>query len=139
MRDHVDSSVLVAAVVDSEKHHAVCLTLLRGGSLQAHSHALVETFSTLTGGRSLPRVSPSVAAEIIETTILPRVKTVSLSARKIFQAMKEAESRGVRGGAIYDYLHLVAARGEKARRIYTLDGSNFLSFHRRGDPEIVHP
>ena len=139
MKDHVDSSVLVAAVVDSEKHHAACLALLQKGGLQAHSHALVETFSTLTGGRNLPRVSAAVAAEILETTVLPRVKTVQLSARAIIQAMKEAEARGVRGGAIYDYLHLVAARGEKAHRIYTLDGSNFLSFHRRGDPEIVHP
>lgn len=139
MKDHVDSSVLVAALVDSERHHPTCLALLREGELQAHSHALVETFSSLTGGRNLPRVSPSIAAEIIEATVLPRVKIVSLSARQIIHSMKEAESRGVRGGAIYDYLHLVAARAEKARRIYTLDASDFRSFHRRGDPEIVHP
>ena len=139
MKDHVDSSVLVAAVVDSEKHHAVCLALLRTGGLGAHVHALVETFNTLTGGRLSPRVLPSVAAQILETSVLPRVETVSLPARTLILAMKEAESRGVRGGAIYDYLHLVAARREKARRIYTLDVSNFRAFHRSGDPEIVHP
>lgn len=139
MKDHVDSSVLVAALVDSEKHHAACLALLRNGQLRAHVHALVETFNTLTGGRQLHRVPSSVAAEILESSVLPRVETVSLSASEVVSAMKEAEARGVRGGAIYDYLHLVAARRGKARRIYTLDGTDFRTFHRRGDPEIVHP
>jgi hypothetical protein len=45
----------------------------------------------------------------------------------------------VRGGGIYDYLHLVAARKAKAARIYTLNLSNFRAIYRPGDPEIVHP
>lgn len=36
-------------------------------------------------------------------------------------------------------LHLVAARKAKAARLYTLNVANFRSFHRPGDPEIVHP
>ena len=51
----------------------------------------------------------------------------------------QAQGRGVRGGGIYDYLHLVAARKAKARRMYTLNLSNFRAWHRTGDPEIVHP
>lgn len=139
MKDHCDSSILGAALVDSESHHAACLALLRRGQLRAHVHALVETFNTLTGGRHMHRVLPSVAADILECSVLPRVETFSLSAREIVSAMKEAEGRGVRGGAIYDYLHLVAARRGKSRRIYTLDVSDFRAFHRHGDPEIVHP
>lgn len=54
-------------------------------------------------------------------------------------AMREAESRGVRGGAIFDYLHLAAARHAGAQRFYTLNVSNFRAFYREGDPEIVHP
>ena len=53
--------------------------------------------------------------------------------------MGESQSRGVRGGAIHDYLHLVAARKVGAQRFYTLNVSDFQSFHRQGDPEIVHP
>jgi hypothetical protein len=45
----------------------------------------------------------------------------------------------LRSGAIYDYLHLVAARKAGAARLYTLNVSDFRSFHRPGDPEIVHP
>jgi len=33
----------------------------------------------------------------------------------------------------------VAARKSKARRFYTLNGSNFRAFQRDGDPEIVGP
>jgi hypothetical protein len=57
----------------------------------------------------------------------------------MLQAMRAAESRGARGGALFDFLHLVAARQARATRLYTLNISNFLSFHRNGDPEIVHP
>jgi len=49
------------------------------------------------------------------------------------------KTRGVRGGAIYDYLHLVAARKSGAKKFYTLNLSDFLSFHRPGDPEILAP
>ena len=38
------------------------------------------------------------------------MKTVSLTERDVMAALARAESRGVRGGAVYDYLHLVAAR-----------------------------
>jgi len=41
--------------------------------------------------------------------------------------------------AIYDYLHLVAARKAKAARFYTLNVTNFTAIHRPGDPEIEHP
>jgi len=50
-----------------------------------------------------------------------------------------AQNRGVRGGGIYDYLHLAAARKAKAGRIYTLNLSNFRALYRPGDPEIAHP
>jgi hypothetical protein len=62
-----------------------------------------------------------------------------LSISETIRAMHEVQSRGVRGGGIYDYLHLVAARKAKARRIYTLNVSDFRAFYRAGDPVIAHP
>jgi hypothetical protein len=47
--------------------------------------------------------------------------------------------RGVSGRAIYVYLHLIAARKAGAKRFYTLNLNDFLSFHRPGDPEILSP
>lgn len=135
----VDSSILVAALRTSDPHHAECAAVLDQGGLHAYVHALAETFSTLTGGYVVPRVSAAQAASLIEASVLPFVSAASLTEREYLAAMKDAEARGVRGGAIYDFLHLVAARKAKANRLYTLDVTDFRSFHRPGDPEIVHP
>ena len=135
----VDSSILVAALRTSERHHAECAAVLEKGGLHAHVHALAETFSSLTGGRVLPRISPSIAAHLIEESILPLVSATALTAREYLAAMKEAEARGVRGGAIHDFIHLFAAKRRKAQCLYTLDVSDFQSFRRSGDPKIVHP
>jgi len=135
----VDSSVLVAALRTSEVNHAVSATVLDKGGLLAHVHVLAETFSALTGGRLLPRVSASQAAQLIRSGIIPFISTAGLSAREYLAAMEEAEGRGVRGGAIHDFLHLFAAKKRKAQCLYTLDVLDFQSFHRPGDPEIVHP
>ena len=135
----VDSSVLVAALRASEPHYAACTAVLDRGGLSIYFHALTETFSTLTGGRVSPRITAAQAAQLIEVGILPFVEGVNLTAREYLAAMREAESRGVRGGAIHDYLHLLAARKAGAVKLYTLNISDFRSFHRPGDPEIVHP
>jgi len=64
--DFIDTSVLVAAVVASEPHHAACGRFLDGGGLGLFVHGLAEFFSTLTGGRKAFRLSPDQAAEILE-------------------------------------------------------------------------
>lgn len=135
----LDSSVLIAALVDSQAHHAECFGLLRQPDLHMLTHALRETFSTLTGGRLGIRISAETAASMVRQSIIPFVKTVDLSASEVLTTLEQAEAHGVRGGAIYDYLHLIAARKAQAARLYTLNISNFRSFCRSGDPEIVHP
>lgn len=135
----IDTSVLVAAMVADEDSHAECDALLDAGSLGIFTHGLVETFSTLTGGRSAFRMSADDAATILEEDFAPSLEVISLTPIETLRAMRESKQRGVRGGAIFDYLHLVAARKAKAKRLYTLNVSNFRAFHRPGDPDIVHP
>jgi predicted nucleic acid-binding protein len=135
----LDSSILVAALVEGEQHHIACGALLDRPGMHIHAHALAETFSTLTGGRLGYRVLPESALELLEQSVLAYVEVVTLTAKEMTMGLKAAPARGVRGAAIYDYLHLVAARKAKARRLYTLDVANFRSFQRAGDPEIVAP
>jgi predicted nucleic acid-binding protein len=135
----LDSSVIVAALDTLQPFHRECLDLLRQPGLHARAHALAESFSTLTGGRLSVRMSADNVVRALKQTILPRVTILHLTAEEYLSAMGEAQSRGIRGGAIYDYLHLVAARKSGAERLYTLNVSDFRSFHRAGDPEIVHP
>jgi predicted nucleic acid-binding protein len=135
----LDSSVVVAALVESERHHSACDALLDQRDIHLYAHALVETFSTLTGGRLGSRVLPKTVTELLEDSVLPYVELITLSAKEMISALRDAPLRGVRGAAIYDYLHLAAARKAKAARLYTLDVGTFRSFHRPGDPEIVEP
>lgn len=139
MTAFIDTSVLVAAIVASEAYHAECDALLDRKAIGIFSHGLAETFSTLTGGRKTFRLPASVAAHVIEEDYLPCLHFTALTPGEMLRAMREAESRGVRGGAMFDYLHLVAARKAKATRLFTLNVSNFRAFHRASDPVIVHP
>ena len=143
MSDAIDTSVLVAAIVGTEAFHDECLDLiLRHGTrapLHLYLHGITETFSTLTGGRRSIQMSANMATDIIENDFSPKLTVTTLTPSEMLRAMRDAQARGVRGGGVFDYLHLVAARKAKARRIHTLNISNFRAFHRAGDPEIVHP
>jgi predicted nucleic acid-binding protein len=137
---YLDASILVAALVDIEPFHQPCARLLQSKEPKlVRPHGLVETFSTLTGGRLSLRLSPATATRLIEINLLPRLKFVELSPVEVFKAFKESESRGVRGGAIHDYLHLAAARKGKAESLFTLNLSHFRAFHHPGDPEVRLP
>ena len=139
MIDFVDTSVLVAAIISGEEHHDACDKLMNRRDLGMYALGLAETFSTLTGGRRSIQMSAVLAAQIIEEDYVPQLSVTTLTPSEMLRAMRDAQARGVRGGGIFDYLHLVAARKAKARRIHTLNVSNFRAFHRAGDPEIVHP
>lgn len=138
MNAAIDTSVLVAATVSSEAYHAECSRLLDGSKKIFYSHGLSECFSTLTGGRRF-KIPASTASEILAEDYAPCFQLVELSPKEILRALGETESRGVRGAAVFDYLHLFAARKRKAPKLYTLNLSNFRAFYLPGDPEIAHP
>jgi len=135
----IDTSVLVAAMVASEANHVPCRTLVAQGGVGLYSHGLAEAFGTLTGGKKAFRLPAALAAELLEDHFVPRLVITTLAPKQMLRAMREAEARGVRGGAVFDYLHLVAARHAKVERLFTLNLSNFRSFQRPGDPEVAHP
>ena len=139
MRAALDSSVIVAALDGSDPDHAACRKLLLSAKFSIHAHALSETFATLTGGRLAIRVSATEAASLLRKWVAPRLAVMALESDDVLRAFDESSARGVRGGAIYDYLHLVAARKARAPMLYTLNVSDFVSFHRPGDPKILHP
>ncbi len=135
----LDSSVLLASLDPDEEHHPVCDRLLVVGGHQMYSHALAETFSVLTGGRKGRRFSAQGVVALIEEGLLPFVSLQSLAGRDLMDAMKSAHLRGVRGGAIYDWLHLAAARKARAEVFFTLNLRDFQALARPGDPLIRTP
>ncbi|HEV7406021.1 MAG TPA: PIN domain-containing protein [Chthoniobacteraceae bacterium] len=139
MKDALDSSILVAALDGEDPDHEACRSLFLSAKYSIHPHALTETFSTLTGGRLALRLPAQQAAALLRQWVAPRLVVTPLDTEDLLTAFDESSARGVRGGAIYDYLHLVAARIARAPVFYTLNISDFRSFHRPGDPEVVHP
>jgi len=135
----LDTSAVVAAIVLDEPHHAACAAVLMRPGAAIYSRGLAETYAYLTGGRLEPRVPPEAAAQAIEESVLAFAQAVHLTTHEITRAFGECQARGIRGGAVYDYLHLVAARKVRARCIYTLNVRHFRAFHRSGDPETVRP
>lgn len=139
MKLYLDSSVLVGSLVEDEPSHDLCLELLRRKDLTSWTHALAETFATLTGGRLGIRVPSAIATQLINESLLPRLQFVELSAAETMAAIGMSESAGVRGGAIFDYLHLIAARKSAAKYLYTLNVRHFAALSRSGDPRIESP
>lgn len=139
MKSALDSSIIVSALCSGDPDHEACRKVLLACRNSIFNHALTETFSTLTGGRMGFRVPTSDAANLLRQHVLPKLRSATLDADDLLAAFDEAEARGVRGGAIYDYLHLFAARKSGAKRFFTLNLSDFLSFHRPGDPEVLAP
>jgi predicted nucleic acid-binding protein len=135
----LDSSVLVAALVESEVHHHECHALVTLGGHGVLAHALSETFSTLTSGRTFTRVPPDVAAAAIAGCARDYLTVVYLEASAVLQALEECAPRGVRGGAVHDFMHLRAAALHNAAKLYTLNTRHFLAFRRPGDSEFLHP
>ena len=84
-------------------------------------------------------MTPDLAAQMLSETILPRVTVVELSTGEIMTALPAAQSRGVRGGCVYDYMHLLAAKKGDASVIYTLNMDDFQHLRRSDDPEVQHP
>jgi predicted nucleic acid-binding protein len=135
----LDTSVVLASLDPDELHHAACDRIVSAGGNRIYVHALAETFSILTGGRHGRRLGAAIAARLIEQSILPYVQTQTLTGREIVAALAECELRGVRGGAVYDWLHLAAARKAGAESLITLDLRDFQSLARPGDPRIEMP
>jgi predicted nucleic acid-binding protein len=129
VRDFFDSSSLLAAMIEDESGHEKALAALsstRDG--YASTHSLAECFAILTGGRITSRLTPAIAAEMVEFNVAKRLTLVSLTQAEIAAALKTAASVGARGGAIYDVLLLGAARKCGADRIHTLNHRHFAAF-----------
>lgn len=139
MSGFFDTSVILASLDPDEGHHLACDRIVAAGGGSIYVHALAETFSILTGGRQGRRLKASAAVRLIEQSVLPYVQTQTLSGAALMAALAECDSRGVRGGAIYDWLHLAAARNAGAEVLFTLDVRDFQALARPGDPRIEVP
>lgn len=135
----LETSVIIASLDGDEPTHAVCDRLLAQGGHSIFAHALAETFSIFSGGRHARRLRPGLVAQLIEGSVLPFVRLVHLTGKETMAVITDCESRGARNGAVYDLLHLAAARKAGVQALVTLDLRDFQALAKPGDPIIRLP
>lgn len=86
-----------------------------------NGHALAEVFATLTGFYKVP----TDAAAELTLGLRDSVEVEALALADYETSIREARSRGVMGGGIYDSLHATFARRKKAVQIVTRNPSHF--------------
>jgi predicted nucleic acid-binding protein len=130
----LDTGILVGAVLKSHPEHAVCLAAVEDSANPfTNAHALAETFATLTGFYKVP---VAVATELT-LALQDLVMVEALALADYETAIREARSRGVMGGGVYDSLHATFARRKNAAQIVTRNPSHFQ--HVAPDIEILTP
>ena len=130
----LDTGIMVGAVLRSHPEHEACLSALEDFERPfTNSHALAETFATLTGFYKVP----AEAASELTLALRDSIEVEALSLADNETSIREARSRGVMGGGIYDSLHATFARRKKAVRIVTRNPSHFQ--HVAPDIEILTP
>ena len=106
----------------SHPEHALCLAAPEDSVRPfTNAHALAETFATLTGFYKVP----TGAAAELTLGLRDALAVEALALADYETALREALSRGVMGGGIYDSLHATFARRKRAVQIVTRNPSHF--------------
>ena len=130
----LDTGILVGAVLKSHPEHGACLAALEDSVRPfTNAHALAETFASLTGFYRVP----THAAADLTLSLRDAIAVEALALTDYETAIREARSRGVMGGGIYDSLHATFARRKKAVQIVTRNPSHFQ--HVAPDIKILTP
>jgi len=118
----VDTGILVGALLENHPEHQQCRAALEQFSdCFTDAHALAETFATLTGFYKVP----TSAATELTLGLKQSINIHHLTLEDYETVLREARSRGMMGGGVYDALHATFARRERAVRIVTRNPSHF--------------
>ena len=120
MKAYWDASALVAALTEPTLR-----ARLRSERGFTRSHSLSEAFSALTGGNIRIRVSADRASEMLDE-LTTDLDFVEIDAAEILKALRTARQKGVRGGRVHDYLHIIAAEKVAASESLTGDRNDFV-------------
>lgn len=139
MKVLLDTSVLVAAVVEQHQSHENSYAALdrvqRGkdeGSVSAHS--LAEMYAVLTKLPPPFRHTPEQACLSIEENVTRHFQISALEASDYVALVREAALAGIQGGTVYDSIVLRCALKSKVQRMLTLNLKHFQNLAPQGTP-----
>ncbi|MHB1686764.1 MAG: type II toxin-antitoxin system VapC family toxin [Ignavibacteriaceae bacterium] len=126
-----DSSVLIAAFVESHPKHKSALSLLMKAKnkefeLLVSSHTILEIYSVLTSAPFKPKIAPIIAKQLIENNIKNIAKTIYLTDKDYFKILEKMGNSNISGGIVYDAIIVECALNAKVDEILTLNSKDFL-------------
>ncbi|MFY9660783.1 MAG: PIN domain-containing protein [Terriglobales bacterium] len=144
MRLYFDTSVLVSLAVAHHPHHQPAYAIFQQMTADDHqgfvsAHGLAETFATLTRLPITPMFHPTEAYRIVAETIVGRCEVVCLDQADYLATLQAAANSGLRGGIIYDALHVRCAEKARCDRIYTFNIPDFLRVAPQIGKQILRP
>lgn len=144
MKILLDTSILVAAMVESHPAHERALPWLKRvkhgddtGIVSAHS--LAEVYSILTTLPVHPKISPGDAQQLIANNILNVLEVVVLSDVDYARVIEHLSALGIVGGATYDAVILRAAINADVDQIVTLNEKDFCRVYPELAGKIIAP
>jgi predicted nucleic acid-binding protein len=140
----LDTSVLVAAVVEAHPMHSVALPWLQRAKTRSDAglvsaHSIAELYAVLTTLPLRPRISPNVAVQVIERDVFDILEVIPLSADDYRAVIKSLSEMGIAGGVTYDALVVHAAAKAGAEQIVTLNQADFQRIAPALADRIVSP
>ena len=123
-------------MVDQLPHHEAAFACLAAacGENQAvtSTHALAETYATLTAMPLPRRIQPTEARAMVNDGLSAKLSVLELSALLYRRAIDRVAARGLASGAVYDALQLVCAEEASCQRLHTYNLGHFLRLAPQG-------
>ena len=130
---YLDTGILVSALTLRDDKQAECQALLSRADAATSTHALAETFATLTGRY---QVRNDIAAEAV-LSVADSVRVETITAKDYRAVLASARPRGIQGGMVYDAIHAQVAKRLEVEKLYTFNVSHFE--HVASDLSIAAP
>lgn len=144
MKILLDTSVLVAAIVEVHPAHEVSLPWLQQvknntteGMIAAHS--IAELYAILTTLPIHPKISPTIAKQVIQQDVLSVCEIIALSDEDYKAVITHLAEANIAGGVIYDALILYAALKAEVEQVITLNEKDFRRIYPELTNKIISP
>ena len=144
MKTLFDTSIIIAALVESHPKHEIAFPWLKQAKTNAFElviagHTLAELYAVLSTLPIKPRISPAVAWRLINENIEAVSKIISLTSAEYSAILKRLSASGLTGGIVYDAIIAKVAQKAGVKRLLTFNGDHFKRVWPEGENVIVTP
>jgi predicted nucleic acid-binding protein len=140
----LDTSVVLAALIKNHIHFKAAFAWIHAIQQNKYagyvsSHTLAELYSNLSQVYYEPVVPPDMAVDIIEKSVMETLKPVDLSIKDYRLALRRVGKLGLRGGVVYDSIHLQAAIKQDISLLLTINEKDFKRLVGSSEIKIINP